>query len=272
MEVDAAIQDERAVNWISIQVETNVPLILRDLAPQWVHANFTQSSCRQHAKTLRIRVDNCEGGREHCRLWDLYHLFVWDFSRRGLDAGTQAFPVALRAYFKHVDQPPTRKEAALLVPVFLLRTGLLLAECVDELERDDLDVVLRARKSGVDVDSFRGVGAPPLMKREQRVLLLQRRQKTLLRVWRTLYKKRDWLREIYEDSGPKLLETSATLKLLPPSESAIVVLKSRAEEDALVASGRRNWAAASGRASRPGASVGRRRPSGAWLPCLRESS
>ncbi|CAH0379792.1 unnamed protein product [Pelagomonas calceolata] len=216
-------------------VETNVPLILRDLAPQWVHANFTPSSCRQHVKTRRVRVDNCEGGREHCRLWDLYHLFVWDFSKRGLDAGTQAFPVALRAYFKHCDQPPTRKEAALLVPVFLLRTGLLLAECVDELERDDLDVVLRARKSGVDVDSFRGVGAPPLMKREERVAILERRQKTLLRVWRTLYKKRDWLREIFEESGPKLLETSATLKLLPPSESAIVVLKSRAEEDALVA-------------------------------------
>ena len=64
-----------------------------------------------------------------------------------------------------VDQPPSSKEAALLVPVFLLRTGLLLAECVDELERDDLDIVLRARKSGVDVDSFRGVGAPPLMKK-----------------------------------------------------------------------------------------------------------
>ena len=143
---------------ISTQVETNVPLILRDLAPQWVHANFTPSICRQHAKTLRMRVDNCEGGREHCRLWDLYHLFVWDFSKRGLEAGTQAFPVALRAYFKHCDQPPSRKEAALLVPVFLLRTGLLLAECVDELERDDLDIVLRARKSGVDVDSFRGRG------------------------------------------------------------------------------------------------------------------
>ncbi len=154
----------------------------------------------------------------------MYHLFVWDFSKRGLDAGAQAFPVALRAYFKHVDQPPSRKEAALLVPVFLLRTGLLLAECVDELERDDLDIVLRARKSGVDVDSFRGVGAPPLMKRDERVAILQRRQKTLLRVWRTLYKKRDWLREIFEESGPKLLETSATLKLLPPSESAVVVL------------------------------------------------
>ena len=208
---------------------------MRDLAPQWVHANFTPASCCQHAKTLRIRVDNCEGGREHCRLWDLYHLFVWDFSKRGLEAGTQAFPVALRAYFKHCDQPPSRKEAALLVPVFLLRTGLLLAECVDELERDDLDIVLRARKNGVDVDSFRGVGAPPLMKRDERVAILQRRQKTLLRAWRTLHKKRDWLREVYEDSGPKLLETSATLKLLPPSESAIVVLKSRAEEDALVA-------------------------------------
>jgi len=191
--------------------------------------------CRQHAKTLRIRVDNCEGGREHCRLWDLYHLFVWDFSKRGLDAGTQAFPVALRAYFKHCDEPPSRKEAALLVPVFLLRTGLLLADVIDELSRDDLDVVLRARKSGVDVESYRGVGAPPLMKKVERVALLEKRQKTLLRVWRTLLKKRDWLREVYEDSGPKLLETSATLKLLPPSESAIVVLKSRAEEDALVA-------------------------------------
>ena len=76
----------------------------------------------------------------------MYHLFVWDFSKRGLEAGTQAFPVALRAYFKHCDQPPTRKEAALLVPVLLLRTGLLLAETMDEIERDDLDVVLRARK------------------------------------------------------------------------------------------------------------------------------
>ena len=117
---------------------------------------------------IKVRVDNCEGGREHCRLWDLYHLFVWDFSKRGLEAGTQAFPVALRAYFKHCDEPPSRKEAALLVPVFLLRTGLLLAECVDELERDDLDIVLRARKNGVDVDSFRGVGAPPLMKSDER--------------------------------------------------------------------------------------------------------
>ena len=109
-------------------VDEHVPLILRDLQPQWVHANFTPSTCRQHAKTLRIRVDNCEGGREHCRLWDLYHLFVWDFSKRGLEAGAQAFPVALRAYFKHVDEPPSRKEAALFVPVFLLRTGLLLAD------------------------------------------------------------------------------------------------------------------------------------------------
>ena len=99
-----------------------------------------------------------------------------------------------------------RKEAALLVPVFLLRTGLLLAEVVDELSRDDLDIVLRARKWCVDVDSFRGVGAPPLMKKDERVAILQRRQKTLLRVWRTLHKKRDWLRDIYEDSGPKLLE------------------------------------------------------------------
>jgi len=73
------------------------------------------------------------------------------------------------------------------------------------------------------------------MKSQARRALLERRQKTLLRVWHTLHKKRDWLREVYEESGPKLLETSATLKLLPPSESALVVLKSRAEEDALVA-------------------------------------
>ena len=75
-------------------------------------------------------------------------IYLWDFSKRGLEAGTQAFLVALRAYFKDCDQPPTRKEAALSGPVFLLRTGLLLAECVDESERDDLDVVLRARKNG----------------------------------------------------------------------------------------------------------------------------
>ena len=46
------------------------------------------------------------------------------------------------------------KRRRLLVPVFLLRTGLLLADVMDELSRDDLDIVLRARKSGVDVDSF----------------------------------------------------------------------------------------------------------------------
>ena len=113
------------------------------------------------------------------------------------------FLVALRAYFKHCDQPPTRKEAALLVPVFLLRTGLLFAEVVDELSRDDLDVVLRARKSGVDVDSFRGVGAPPLMKRDERVALLERRQKTLLRVWRTYTRSGTGCAKSMRSSGPK---------------------------------------------------------------------
>ena len=76
--------------------------------------------------------------------------------------------------------------------------------------------------------------APPLMKRDERAAILERRQKTLLRVWRTLLKKGTGCAKSTKTRAG-LLETSATLKLLPPSESAIVVLKSRAEEDALVA-------------------------------------
>ena len=60
------------------------------------------------------------------------------------------------------------KEAALLVPVFLLRTGLLLAEVVDELSRDDLEVCC-GRASQVWTWTVRGVGAPPLMKKVERV-------------------------------------------------------------------------------------------------------
>lgn len=213
-----------------------VPMIVRNLPPQWVHASYAPSQCRQHLKTHRLRVDGCEGGREHVRLWDLYHLFVWDYSKRGLDAGTLAFPVALRAYFKET-MPPTRHEAALLQPVFLLRTGFLIAEVQDEISKVDADpdLVLRARKAGVDAVSFRGVGAPPLLGRVERLQQLRRRQRSLVRVWRTIIEKADWLRQTFEDAGPKLLEAGATLKLLPPSSSVVIVGKTRREEDALVA-------------------------------------
>ena len=56
----------------------------------WTHGGFRSRSCRVHAATRRIRVDGLEQGRQHTRLDDLYHFFVWDDSRAGILAGRAA--------------------------------------------------------------------------------------------------------------------------------------------------------------------------------------
>ena len=64
----------------------------------YTHSRFRAKHVRLNAKTNRARVDGLEMGQVHVRLADLYHFFVWDETKDGLQAGKAAFPVAARAY------------------------------------------------------------------------------------------------------------------------------------------------------------------------------